>query len=253
MTASNPFLGALTGEYYALGRPDYHPAAVGAVARLLDLGDPLSLAVDVGCGTGMSTRALTAVAAQVVGLDVSASMLRAAAPAAGVGYLQAGAERLPLASCSAGLVVTAAAFHWFDQARALAEVARVLRPGGGFAVYSDFFSGRLGGADALTDWLAGTYRPRYPGPPRRSHFDRDAADVAGLAFVGSEELRYDVPMTADALADYLLSQSNATSAIDDGRTTRAELRAWLLAEFEPRMPAEVVRAQFTCTVWCSRK
>lgn len=253
MAASNPFLGALTGEHYARARPDYHPAAVGAAARLLDLADPVTLAVDIGCGTGMSTRALTAVATQVVGLDVSAPMLRAAAPAAGVGYLQARAERLPLDSCSAGLVVTAAAFHWFDQARALAEVARVLRPGGGFAVYSDFFSGRLGGADALADWLADSYRPRYPGPPRRSHFDRDAAEAAGLAFVGSEELRYDVPMTADALADYLLSQSNATSAIDDGRTTRADLRAWLLAEFRTRMSADVVRAEFTGNVWCCRK
>ena len=74
-----------------------------------------------------------------------------------------------------------------------------------------------------------------------------AAEGAGLAFVGSAELRYDVPMTADALADYLLSQSNATSAIDDGRTTRADLRAWLLVEFRTRMPADVVPVELMGT------
>jgi SAM-dependent methyltransferase len=248
----NPFLGSGTAANYARSRPDYHPAAVAAAARLLGLSAPVGLAVDVGCGTGMSTRALRAVADTVVGLDVSGPMLRAAAPHPGVHYVRATAERMPLATGSAGIVAAAAALHWFDQAVMLAETVRVLRADGAFVAYTDFFSGELVGAPECSAWLAETYRPRFPAPPRSDYSAADAAAAAGLRSVGAEGLDHDVPMTADALTRYLLSQSNATSAIDSGRTTRDELRAWLRSEIAQRMPSEGVSAHFTGRVWCYR-
>jgi SAM-dependent methyltransferase len=253
MSGWNPFLGTDTAENYARARPNYHPDAVAAAARLLSLAVPVGLAVDVGCGSGMSSRALRAVADTVVGVDSSRPMLRSAAPLAGVHYLQATAERLPFAAGSAALVAAAAAFHWFDQAAMLAETARVLSPGGGFVTYTDYFSGQLTGASECSAWLVASYRARFPGPPRRRHFDADAAHTAGLQFIGTEELGHEVPMTVDSLTNYLLSQSNATSAIDSGRTTRHGLRAWIRAEIDQRMPARTVSAQFTGTLWCCRK
>ncbi len=249
----NPFLGAETAENYARARPDYHPAAIAAATRCLDLQLPLARAVDVGCGTGMSSRALVAIADQVVGLDVSRPMLRAAAPSAGVHYVQAAAERLPLATASAELVVTAAAFHWFDQQAMLAEAARVLVPGGALAVYTDYFAGRLVGADDCAAWLVDTYRTRLPAPARRSQFDADAAAAAGFRYVGEQHLDHEVSMNAATLTDYLLSQSNATSAVDSGRWTLAELRCWLRAELERRLPAGGAAAVFTGIVRCCRK
>jgi SAM-dependent methyltransferase len=48
----------------------------------------------------------------------------------GVEALDGTAENLPLADGTADVVVVATAFHWFDHARALPELHRVLRPGG---------------------------------------------------------------------------------------------------------------------------
>ena len=249
----NPFLGPETATIYARARPDYHSAAIAAAIRCLNLRPPVTRAVDVGCGTGMSSRALAAIAGHVVGLDISRPMLRAAEQRAGVQYVQAAAERIPLATGSADLMVTAAAFHWFDQAAMLAEAARVAAPDGALAVYTDFFSGRLIGADDCTDWLAKTYRTRFPSPARRSHFDAGIAEAAGFRFVGEERLQHEVPMTADPLADYLLSQSNATSAVDSGRWQLDELRTWLRGELGQRWPSGAVAAVFTGNVWCCRK
>lgn len=253
MSVWNPFLGTRTAEAYARARPDYHPDAVAAMVRLLRLSSPVGLALDLGCGTGMSTRAVKSIAAQVVAVDVSRPMLEQADPLPGVAYIQAQAERVPVRRNVVGLVVAAAAFHWFDQVAVLAEVARVLRPGGAFVTYTDFFSGNLRGATACTEWLADSYRGRFPAPARRSHFDQRAAEAAGLGFVGHERLGHDVRMTATGLTEYLMSQSNATSAIDAGRVSHEELRRWLVDEIGSRLPGPSVMAEFTGDVWCCRK
>jgi len=138
--AWNPFLGAQTARGYARARPDYHPQAVTVAARLLELDRPVETAADLGCGTGMSTRALRAIAAHVIGFDVSHPMLLAAEALPGVSYARAAAEQLPLQSQSCDLAAAAAAFHWFDQTATLAEVRRVVRPGGALLAYTDFFS-----------------------------------------------------------------------------------------------------------------
>lgn len=93
--------------------------------------------LEVGCGSAPCSRWLTEQGARVVGLDLSAGMLRhatAAAAATGIGVplVQAGAERLPFADMSFDAACSAFGAVPFvaDSAAAMAEVARVLRPGG---------------------------------------------------------------------------------------------------------------------------
>jgi len=92
-------------------------------------------AVDVGCGTGRWTARLSA-----IGVDASPAMLAMAARKEGLGgRLAVGeASALPVATGSADLVLCALTFgHIRDQAGAMREFARVLRPGGAL-ILSDF-------------------------------------------------------------------------------------------------------------------
>ena len=110
----------------------------GAVARDLVAWLPpgASLrALELGCGTGISTEIFLEARPgwNWWGSDLSAPMLaRARGKVAldGVTWLQARAEQLPLPEQAFDVVVSSVAWHWFDGARALGEVRRVLRPGG---------------------------------------------------------------------------------------------------------------------------
>jgi SAM-dependent methyltransferase len=208
------------------------------------------LAVDVACGTGLSTRAVLELADRVVAVDASHAMLRAAQPQPRARYLVAAAERIPLRGAAADLATVAAAFHWFDQPRAFAELAQVLRSGAGLAVYTDFFHGQLCGQPAFTTWLEEAYLPRYPTPSRHAHFEPAAALPAGFGEVSYAEDDIHVPFTLTQLADYLLSQSNAATAIESGAISADALRNEILGETAVFFPRQGhADAVFGIRVW----
>jgi SAM-dependent methyltransferase len=88
--------------------------------------------LDLGCGDGQLTMRIAATGAIVFGVDNSAEMVRAAR-SRGVDAQEASAEALPYASSSFDAVFSNAALHWVrDQDAMMAEVHRVLKPGGRF-------------------------------------------------------------------------------------------------------------------------
>lgn len=116
---------------YERGRPEWPEELLEA----LPLG-PGAEVVDVGAGTGKLTRLLARRYARVVAVEPD-GRLRELIPA---GEAAAGsAEALPLADASVDGAFAAEAFHWFDHARAVPELARVLRPGGVLAVLLNRF------------------------------------------------------------------------------------------------------------------
>jgi SAM-dependent methyltransferase len=112
---------------YERGRPGYPPAALEPLHL-----SPELVVLDLAAGTGKLTRALAASGATVIAVEPVAEM-RAALPGS-VEALDGTAESIPLGDASIDLVTVAQAFHWFDGDAALAEIHRVLRPGGRLAL-----------------------------------------------------------------------------------------------------------------------
>eukprot|EP00066_Takifugu_rubripes_P001154 XP_003962152.1 PREDICTED: uncharacterized protein LOC101073886 [Takifugu rubripes] len=97
---------------------------------------PHVLAVDLGCGTGQTTR-LLAPHFQVVGIDVSETQLeqaRAVLSCPNITYRKGTAEDLPFPDGSVDLITASSAAHYFDESKFMAEANRVLKPGGCIAL-----------------------------------------------------------------------------------------------------------------------
>jgi SAM-dependent methyltransferase len=113
------------------------PAALLDILELLAQVERPRLVVDLGAGTGLSTRVWADRADEVIGVEANAAMLERAraAAAANVRYVGAFAAATGLDGGRADVVTCAQAFHWMEPGAVLAEAARLLRPGGVFAAY----------------------------------------------------------------------------------------------------------------------
>ena len=118
---------------YVRHRPGYPPALLDCLRRECGLA-PGRVVADVGSGTGKLTELLLASGARVLAVEPNPGMREAAERLLGgiPGFrsIDGTAEATGMEAGSVDLVTAAQAFHWFDQAAARVELARILRPGG---------------------------------------------------------------------------------------------------------------------------
>jgi len=95
-----------------------------------------ALVIDLGCGTGLATRAWAEHADEVVGVEPNPRMIeraRAASDQPNLRYVEAYGAETGLPDGRADLVTSFQSFHWMEPQPVLAEAARILRDGGVFA------------------------------------------------------------------------------------------------------------------------
>ena len=122
-------------EAYARFRPRYPSRLLDGFARHCRDRRPLPRTIlDVGCGTGISTRALRDAfgsGPSILGIEPSVGMIDAAISATydpNTRYIQARAEELPARDESADVIFAAQAIQWFDRPAFYGEAARALAP-----------------------------------------------------------------------------------------------------------------------------
>ncbi|MFL5979436.1 MAG: class I SAM-dependent methyltransferase [Gaiellaceae bacterium] len=117
-------------ETYHRVRPPYSGALLDLAQEVLEL-DAGARVLDLAAGTGRLTDELRRRFADVVAVEPDDRMRAIHGRA-----LAGSAEAIPLDEASVDAVFVGEAFHWFDPAAAIPEVARVLGPRGGLAVVS---------------------------------------------------------------------------------------------------------------------
>jgi SAM-dependent methyltransferase len=193
----------------------------------LDAGD--SSVLDLAAGTGKLTRVLMRVAGSVVAVEPSEAM-RARLPAE-VTALDGTAEALPLADGAVDAVFSGEAFHWFDGPRAVSEIARVLRPGGGVALLWNVAVWSAETHPWLADMAAVVERFRAPGVTEENRYGTglwrrafEASDAFGP--LGELQVEHAQPQSREEFVGQVMSWSFMAALGADSRAAAADaLRA----------------------------
>jgi SAM-dependent methyltransferase len=196
--------GAAAGQYQR-GRPEYPGSAVEWLVprrakRVLDL----------GAGTGKLTRSLVEAGLKVTAVEPSRGMREQLAATVPGAVVAAGtAERIPLADASVDAVVVAHAWHWFDPALAVPEIARVLAPGGTLSLVWNM-------RDEAEPWVATLGAIMH----RHSRQAIDASPEVGAPFGPPErmEVRWRQPVTRQDILDLVASRSYVITLTEQERS-----------------------------------
>lgn len=194
---------------YEAGRPSYPAEIVAAL--------PLQTArcvVDLGAGTGKFTRLLLphlSGTARLVAIEPVAEMSAKLATEAGVEVINTRADAIGLETGGVDLVTCAQAFHWFDNEASVAEIARLLHPGGTLALVWNNRDDRAPWVDALSVMIE-----KYAGDTPRQRSGRWRWILKDPRFVLEKEIVQDHPhrMTRSGVHERVVSTSYVAALPD---------------------------------------
>ena len=214
-------------EVYERVRPGYPKAAVSWLAEKLPI-DSRTIVLDLGAGTGKLTRELLPFAGRVIALEPGPAMLTQLERAVpGAEPLLGAAEAIPLDAASVDAVVCGQSFHWFRHGEALAEIRRVLKPGGRLGLIWNLRDD----ADEFQREVTTLFQPFVPEGrkgPRESVAPLVAPELVGE--VENAVFPFQHELDADGVVDRMSSTSFVASAPDSVRRAFfASLRAAVAA------------------------
>jgi SAM-dependent methyltransferase len=199
---------------YERGRPSYPPEAIDWL-----LPDGARDVLDLGAGTGKLTIRLVQRGLTVVAVDPIPEMLDVLSGSLpDTPALLGTAEEIPLPDNSVDSVLVAQAWHWFDPERAVAEVARVLRPGGRLGLVWNTRDERLGWVKDLGRIVGHEDDP----------FNQKVTLPAPFTDVERHQVEWTSYLTPQALIDLVASRSYCITSPTEVRTrTLAQVRELL--------------------------
>ena len=215
--------------------------------------------VDVGAGTGIFSRQLAACGWRVIAVEPSVTMLRegivsrtdATYDRRRLHAVAAGAEQIPIASGSTDLITAAQAFHWFNPPIALAEFARVLRPGGAIAL---MWNNRDPSRHPIVDQfenLIRHYNPAHERDYREQDWPAKIAHTGLFDTMIEHRMEWEWNITPDQFVGFSRTISYIRNVIARDRLPRFEdeLRTLAITAF----PDGVVRLPMWTGLWTARR
>jgi ubiquinone/menaquinone biosynthesis C-methylase UbiE len=228
----NYFSPPAAAERYSKGRPHFHSNTIKHISNFLRLDKKLDRALDIACGTGLSTKALLEIANHVYGTDVSQEMLKFAPHSDKIHYSIAPAEQQPFADNYFDLITVSSGVHWFDTDKFLSEANRLLKSKSWLVLYENHFIAEMIDNDDFTNWFPDVYLKKYPSPSRNNSYSwtNENLNQKNFNFITEEKFKNPVTFNKNQLTLYFTTQSNVISAVEKSETTYQQAEDWLNKE-----------------------
>lgn len=196
------------------------------------------LGLDIGCGAGLSTKALKAICTNVIGTDLSPEMIRVAKEVCvqeqGITYLVSSAEDLSLENTKADIATAAGAIQWIDRDRFLPKLRQHMKAGGYLLIYDFAISDTMTAIPAYTDWWHGQYLAQFPKPYRNEAvWKNEDVSLYGFRMIEQIDLNMEYTFHLKSFIEFMMIQSNVNVRIESGEIKEDAARTWFHKTLSP--------------------
>lgn len=185
--------------------------------------------LDVGCGAGLSTKALRLICNHVTGTDISPEMIAVCNKLYDDAYdfYVAKAEETEVPETPYDIITAAGVINWVDRERFLSNVEKILKTNGLIVIYDFWITDKMIHNKEYTKWYQEQYLIKFPKPYRKENVWKQN-DLTEM-FIMEKQTKYDLQyeFELDEFVDFMMIQSNVNEAIEKGHISLQEARDWI--------------------------
>jgi len=172
--------------------------------------------LDVGCGAGLSTKALKLICKHVTGTDISSEMIKVAGEVCeGADFFTAKAEENPIPTIKYDIVTAAGVIQWVEQSTFLKNIQKIMDEKGMLVIYDFWITDRMTDRETYTDWWHQAYLKKFPKPKRNEHVWTDEeVRMYGFQMVRQVKFELTYEFTLSTFIEFMLIQSNVNKKIE---------------------------------------
>ena len=212
--------------------------------------------LDVGCGAGLSTKALRSLCDYVTGTDISPQMIAVCEstyedPAYTFYVSKAEENKMPPQPYD--IITAAGVVNWVDRDLFFDNSKKILADNGLIVVYDFWITDKMDNVSEYTEWYQDKYLKMFPKPYRKEAVWKQS-DLSE-AFVMEKSIFYDMKydFTLDEFIDFMMIQSNVNEKIESGKTSVEEVRDWMVKSLQSIFNGQKRTLIFTGYNWYIRK
>lgn len=216
-------------------RPWLHKEVIEQIKRDCNI-EHLERGLDVGCGAGLSTKALRVLCEHVTGTDISSEMIAVCKKLykdTSYTFLVSKAEENEIPVMLYDIITAAGVINWVDKDLFLINAEKILNNNGLIVVYDFWITDKMEKNLEYTEWYNEKYLKIFPKPYRKECIWTQN-DLPG-AFKMEKQTIYDLTydFSLEEFVDFMMIQSNVNEKIERGSMSTEEIRRWMKDSLQP--------------------
>lgn len=236
-------------------RPWLHKEVMEQIKKDCDI-ECFENGLDVGCGAGLSTKALRLLCNHVTGTDISSQMIavcKSIYEESSYTFYVSKAEENQIPAQPYDIITAAGVMNWVDKDLFLDNAEKILNDNGLIVIYDFWIIDRMKNVPAYTEWYQEKYLKMFPKPYRKEYVWKQ--DDLPSSFVMENKVSYELTyeFTVDEFIDFMMIQSNVNEKIERGENSVDEVRGWMESSLQPIFNGEKQTLIFEGYNWYIRK